>query len=172
MVVLKRHGCQKYYERHMNRDRHRSRKHVEGQSGHSAAATTTTNTKSTPNATLCSVSSSMVGLKGSGASNNVTIAQNQQQQLKNLQPDGLFNLFAATPLNRMFFSKNNLGERLQDSSSLKLNFKRQFKKYGDDEIPIGELLEKLMRDANRTEINWLPEICYRDGQHQGFLMKL
>ncbi|KAE8657043.1 Growth-regulating factor 8 [Hibiscus syriacus] len=32
---------QKYCERHMNRGRHRSRKPVEGQSGHSAAATTT-----------------------------------------------------------------------------------------------------------------------------------
>ncbi|XP_055960826.1 uncharacterized protein LOC126673818 [Mercurialis annua] len=109
---------QKYCERHMNRGRHRSRKHVEGQSGHSAAAATTiTNAKSTPNAALSSASASVPGLKGSGASNNVTIAQNQQQQLKNLQPDGLFNLSAATPLNRMFFSKDSLGERLQDSSS-------------------------------------------------------
>ncbi|XP_050221379.1 uncharacterized protein LOC126671638 [Mercurialis annua] len=49
---------------------------------------------------LLSLNHLMVGLKGSGASNNVTIAQNQQQQLKNLQADGLFNLFAATPLNK------------------------------------------------------------------------
>ena len=38
---------QKYCERHMNRGRHRSRKPVEGQSGHALTTTTTTNT---PNA--------------------------------------------------------------------------------------------------------------------------
>ncbi|XP_055959852.1 uncharacterized protein LOC126671498 [Mercurialis annua] len=56
-------------------------------------------------------------------------------------------------------SNAKLDSPLRKVQHLKLNFKRQFKKYGDDEIPIGELLEKLMRDADRTEINWLPEIC-------------
>lgn len=35
---------QKYCERHMNRGRHRSRKPVEGQSGHAASSATTTTT--------------------------------------------------------------------------------------------------------------------------------
>ena len=44
---------QKYCERHMNRGRHRSRKPVEGQSGH--ALTTTTTTTNTLNASSNSV---------------------------------------------------------------------------------------------------------------------
>lgn len=76
---------QKYCERHLNRGRHRSRKHVEGQSGHSAAAATTTTGKPMPTASS-SVSASVVGLHGSGTSNSLGIAQHQPQ-LKDLKPD-------------------------------------------------------------------------------------
>eukprot|EP00257_Ricinus_communis_P017857 XP_015576401.1 growth-regulating factor 1-like [Ricinus communis] len=111
---------QKYCERHMNRGRHRSRKHVEGQSGHSAAAATkTTNAKPMSTPSSSSASASVVGLHGSGASNNLIIAQNQQQ-LKNLQPDSSSNLSADTLVNRMILNKENLGERLQDSPSLSM----------------------------------------------------
>ncbi|XP_065848127.1 growth-regulating factor 1-like [Euphorbia lathyris] len=110
---------QKYCERHMNRGRHRSRKHVEGQSGHSSAAATSSIT-SKPMLTASStssVSASAVGLHGSSASKSLAIAQNQQQ-LKNLQSENSSNLSAATSLNRMFLSKENMGERVQDSPGL------------------------------------------------------
>ena len=87
---------QKYCERHLKRGRHRSRKPVEGQSGHSSAATTATTTNLMP--TVSSSSASVVGpICGSGESNSLAIAQ---QQFKNLQPGGAYNLSAAAPLNR------------------------------------------------------------------------
>ncbi|KAG5251169.1 growth-regulating factor [Salix suchowensis] len=66
----------KYCERHMNRGRHRSRKPVEGQPGHSAAATTTIKTR--PNGTFSSASASVVGLC-SAVSDSHAIVHNQQQ---------------------------------------------------------------------------------------------
>ncbi|WCJ35578.1 Growth-regulating factor 6 [Euphorbia peplus] len=104
---------QKYCERHMNRGRHRSRKHVEGQSGHSSsAAAATSSITSKP---MSSASSAAVGLHGSSASKSVAIAQSQHQQLKNLQSDTSSNLSAASSLNRMFLSKENMGEKVEDS---------------------------------------------------------
>ncbi|KAK8580502.1 hypothetical protein V6N13_143583 [Hibiscus sabdariffa] len=95
---------QKYCERHMNRGRHRSRKPVEGQSGHSAAPTTT---KLMP--TVSSSPASAVGpSSGSGESNSLAIAQ---QQFKNLQPGSASNLSTAAPLNRL-----PVGERIHDSA--------------------------------------------------------
>ncbi|GLU13414.1 hypothetical protein SLE2022_300520 [Rubroshorea leprosula] len=67
---------QKYCERHINRGRHRSRKPVEGQTGH--AATGTTNSKGVP---MTSSMSTLVITSGD-ASNSIAIAQNQ---FKNLQ---------------------------------------------------------------------------------------
>ncbi|XP_038990573.1 growth-regulating factor 1-like [Hibiscus syriacus] len=100
---------QKYCERHMNRGRHRSRKPVEGQSGHSAAATTT---KLMP--TVSSSPASGVGpTSGSGASNSLSIAQ---KQLKNLQPGSASNLYAEAPLNRLLPSKDTVGERIHDTT--------------------------------------------------------
>ncbi|GMI82719.1 growth-regulating factor 1 [Hibiscus trionum] len=104
---------QKYCERHMNRGRHRSRKPVEGQSGHSAAATTT---KLMP--TVSSSPASVVGpTSGSGESNSLAIAQ---QQFKNLQPGSASNLSAAAPLNRLLLSKDTVGDRIHDSGALGL----------------------------------------------------
>ncbi|KAK6245877.1 WRC domain - like 10 [Theobroma cacao] len=103
---------QKYCERHMNRGRHRSRKPVEGQSGHSAAATTVTTTKLMP--TVSSSSASVVGpASGGGESNSLAIAQ---QQFKNLQPGGASNLSAAAPLNRLLLNKDTVGERMHDTA--------------------------------------------------------
>ncbi|KAE8676453.1 AP2-like ethylene-responsive transcription factor ANT-like [Hibiscus syriacus] len=102
---------QKYCERHMNRGRHRSRKPVEGQSGHSAAATTT---KLMP--TVSSSSASAVGpTSGSGESISLAIAQ---QQFKNLQPGSASNLSAAAPLNRLLLSKDTVGERIHDGLTM------------------------------------------------------
>ncbi|KAK8625909.1 hypothetical protein V6N13_057066 [Hibiscus sabdariffa] len=82
---------QKYCERHINRGRHRSRKPVEGQSGHSVGATGTTNSKLMP-IVSSSLASVVVPVSGSGESNSLTVAQ---QQFKNLQA-------MAVPVNRWF----------------------------------------------------------------------
>lgn len=68
---------QKYCERHINRSRHRSRKPVEGQTGH--ATTGTTNSKVVPMTT--SLSTSVVA--SGGVFNSLVITQ---QQFKNVQP--------------------------------------------------------------------------------------
>ncbi|KAK8642648.1 hypothetical protein V6N13_011985 [Hibiscus sabdariffa] len=94
---------QKYCERHMNRGRHRSRKPVEGQSGHSSAATTTKLMR-----TVSSSPASAVGpTSGSGESNSLAIAQ---QQFKNLQQCGASNLSATTPVNRLLLSEEIVGD--------------------------------------------------------------
>ncbi|KAF2324226.1 hypothetical protein GH714_010786 [Hevea brasiliensis] len=107
---------QKYCERHINRGRHRSRKPVEGQSGHSAAAATSTTAASSSS----SISAAVVGLRGGGGGTSNSLAIAQQQQRKNLQSDSLSNLSAVTPLSRMFLDKEKLGERLQDSPRLSM----------------------------------------------------
>ncbi|XWS21322.1 hypothetical protein CRYUN_Cryun30bG0045700 [Craigia yunnanensis] len=105
---------QKYCERHLNRGRHRSRKPVEGQSGHSSAATTATTTKLMP--TVSSSSASVVGpISGSGESNSLAIAQ---QQFKNLQPGGASNFYAEAPLNRLLLNKDTVGERIHPGLSM------------------------------------------------------
>ncbi|KAL2317866.1 hypothetical protein Fmac_031742 [Flemingia macrophylla] len=88
---------QKYCERHMNRGRHRSRKPVEGQSGHAL------NTTSTPNPNNAPSNSIVVP----GNNNNTT------------------NTFAhsspANTINRMFVSNkenNSASERMQDGPAL------------------------------------------------------
>ncbi|KDO78868.1 hypothetical protein CISIN_1g007514mg [Citrus sinensis] len=85
---------QKYCERHINRGRHRSRKPVEGQTGHS-------NSKVVP--TTSSVSTSVIA--NGGAPNSLAISQHE---LKNLQP------VAANP------SADALVSRVQDSRSLSM----------------------------------------------------
>ncbi|KAJ8765697.1 hypothetical protein K2173_014819 [Erythroxylum novogranatense] len=66
---------QKYCERHINRGRHRSRKPVEGQSGH--AATVTTNSKVVP--MTSSMSTSVI--TSGGTTNSLAIAQKQFKSL-------------------------------------------------------------------------------------------
>ncbi|GLT62956.1 hypothetical protein SLA2020_355570 [Shorea laevis] len=103
---------QKYCERHMNRGRHRSRKPVEGQSGHSAA----TNNPSK----LMPATSSSPGAGpniGSGESDGLSIAQHQ---LKNLQAGAASNLSTAAPFNRMFLNRENAVERMQDTARLSM----------------------------------------------------
>ncbi|GMJ08709.1 growth-regulating factor 1 [Hibiscus trionum] len=83
---------QKYCERHINRGRHRSRKPVEGQTGHAASGTT--NPKVVPMSSPMSASV----ITGSGASSSLTIAQ--QHRFKNLQ-SGATNQFPNTLVNRI-----------------------------------------------------------------------
>ncbi|BAT82564.1 hypothetical protein LR48_Vigan07g262100 [Vigna angularis] len=100
---------QKYCERHMNRGRHRSRKPVEGQSGHALTTTTTTTTTTTPNAS----SNSIVV---PGGNNNNTFAHN------NVHHPLPSHSSPANTINRMFMSSkensNNASERMQDGPAL------------------------------------------------------
>ncbi|KAF5746748.1 Growth-regulating factor 1 [Tripterygium wilfordii] len=104
---------QKYCERHINRGRHRSRKPVEGQTGHSVAATTNI-TKLTPTTASSSV---VVGSNGSGTPNGLAVVS--QLQLKNLQP-GAPTLSAATPFNRTYPNKEKVGDQMQGNSGLSM----------------------------------------------------
>ncbi|XP_072971236.1 growth-regulating factor 6-like [Typha angustifolia] len=61
---------QKYCERHMNRGRHRSRKHVEGHAGHAAKAIN-----------VIASSQSASAVSGGGSSGSLTIAQQQTKSL-------------------------------------------------------------------------------------------
>jgi len=64
---------QKYCERHMNRGRHRSRKHVEGQPGHAAKA------MSAAVAAAAATQSSALAASGAGATAaGLTVSQHQQ----------------------------------------------------------------------------------------------
>ncbi|KAK9284456.1 hypothetical protein L1049_023629 [Liquidambar formosana] len=82
---------QKYCERHINRGRHRSRKPVEGQTGHAVSGPT--NSKVAPMASSMSASA----ISSGSASNSLTIAQNQ---FKILQP-GAANPSTDALVNRM-----------------------------------------------------------------------
>ncbi|KAJ6739857.1 GROWTH-REGULATING FACTOR 2 [Salix purpurea] len=68
---------QKYCERHINRGRHRSRKPVEGQTGHAATGTASSKVVSMSNSISTSVTTS------GAASNSIVITQ---QQLKKMLP--------------------------------------------------------------------------------------
>lgn len=93
---------QKYCERHMNRGRHRSRKHVEGHTGHAA--------KAIP---IIAPSQPASAVPSGGSSSSLAIAQ---QQTKSLQSN------AADPcpaqLNRMIISKENVNDHVHDSQGL------------------------------------------------------
>ncbi|OMP01747.1 Growth-regulating factor 5 [Corchorus olitorius] len=84
---------QKYCERHINRGRHRSRKPVEGQSGHAASGTG--NSKVVP----MSASMSASVITSGGATNSLASAQ--QHQFKNLQSAAAANPSADTLVNRV-----------------------------------------------------------------------
>ncbi|XVF17486.1 hypothetical protein REPUB_Repub10bG0126500 [Reevesia pubescens] len=100
---------QKYCERHINRGRHRSRKPVEGQSGHAASGTT--NSKVVPMSSSMSASVITSG----GASNSLAVAQ--QHQFKNLQ-SGAANPSANTLVNGLFLKKEDVRGRIQDQRGL------------------------------------------------------
>ncbi|KAL5558704.1 hypothetical protein UlMin_034915 [Ulmus minor] len=101
---------QKYCERHMNRGRHRSRKPVEGQTGHSVAGATATTSKPMLVANSTSSSSSVAAIPSGGASNSLAIGN---QHLQGLEP-GASNSSAAAHFNRMF-GKDNVEERNQNN---------------------------------------------------------
>ncbi|KAI0523595.1 hypothetical protein KFK09_005991 [Dendrobium nobile] len=93
-------GDQKYCERHMNRGRHRSRKHVEGHNGHAAKAAMPTPSQSASAVSSCS-------------SNNINRAH--QQQIKSLQP--CMEESSPTQFDRFLMNKGTESERAQNSQS-------------------------------------------------------
>ncbi|XP_019417478.1 PREDICTED: growth-regulating factor 1-like isoform X2 [Lupinus angustifolius] len=110
---------QKYCERHMNRGRHRSRKPVEGQSGH--ALTGTTSTTNTTNSSITTTSKQMMMpdnnavVPRSSASNNLAFTQQHE-------PKNIHTLASDTPapnnINRMFMNKENGGEKIPNADAL------------------------------------------------------
>ncbi|THF96085.1 hypothetical protein TEA_023693 [Camellia sinensis var. sinensis] len=90
---------QKYCERHMNRGRHRSRKPVECQTGHSVSGPTTATT-----------TSKLMPMASSTTASGVPDSLSRHPQLKNLQP-GAAN-------DRLFLNKENVGERSQAATDL------------------------------------------------------
>ncbi|KAL3505037.1 hypothetical protein ACH5RR_034878 [Cinchona calisaya] len=104
---------QKYCERHMNRGRHRSRKPVEGQPGHSVAGTTNNAAKLMPTS-----SASAAVVPGGGASNNLGLSPNHQ--LNNLQTSTTNQCAASPQVDRSFLEKENLGGRFQDIIGLSI----------------------------------------------------
>ncbi|KAK9097125.1 hypothetical protein Sjap_022622 [Stephania japonica] len=101
---------QKYCERHMNRGRHRSRKPVEGQTGHAASGPATT--KVMP---MVSSSSASVVSGGSG-SNSLAITQHQVKRVQTSVNDANMN----SHINRMLLQKENVEGRVQDAQSLSM----------------------------------------------------
>ncbi|KAL0432601.1 UNVERIFIED_CONTAM: Growth-regulating factor 6 [Sesamum latifolium] len=104
---------QKYCERHMNRGRHRSRKPVEGQSGHSATGLTTTNGKP-PMATSSSTSVVPPG----GVSNSLGLSHHHQ--LSNLQPGSSNHLPGIANINRSLQDKENADEGYRHTTVLSM----------------------------------------------------
>ncbi|CDP01011.1 unnamed protein product [Coffea canephora] len=100
---------QKYCERHMNRGRHRSRKPVEGQPGHSVAGTTNNAAKLTPTS-----SASAAVVPGGSASNSLGL----------LQTGANVQCAASPQLDRTFLEKENLGGRIQDTTGLSMISRR------------------------------------------------
>uniref|UniRef100_A0A1D1XFA3 Growth-regulating factor n=1 Tax=Anthurium amnicola TaxID=1678845 RepID=A0A1D1XFA3_9ARAE len=93
---------QKYCERHMNRGRHRSRKPVEGHSGHAAKA-------------MSIIAPTATAVPGGGSSNTLGIAQ---QQMKSLQPDSTDP--SRTQFSRIMINKENLNDGLRSPHGLSM----------------------------------------------------
>ncbi|PON40334.1 Growth-regulating factor [Parasponia andersonii] len=122
---------QKYCERHINRGRHRSRKPVEGQTGHAASGTT--NSKVAQMTTSVSTSA-MPGGGGGGASSSLAITQHQ---LKGLQSGAATNPSADTLVNR----RQDLRGGLYALSSSNVDLKSSESTFNvlKQEIPPGEI---------------------------------
>uniref|UniRef100_A0A0D3FNL5 Growth-regulating factor n=1 Tax=Oryza barthii TaxID=65489 RepID=A0A0D3FNL5_9ORYZ len=104
---------QKYCERHMNRGRHRSRKHVEGQSGHAAKAMPAAVAAAAASATQPSAPAAHSGGAVAGLAIN-----HQHQRMKNYAAN------TANPCSlqysRDLANKHNESEQVQDSDSLSM----------------------------------------------------
>lgn len=100
---------QKYCERHMNRGKHRSRKHVEGQPGHAA--------KAMPVTVAAAAQPSALVTGGSGATAGIAISH-QQQPVKNYGVNTIDP--CSLQYNRELVNQQNESEQVQDSDSLSM----------------------------------------------------
>lgn len=105
---------QKYCERHMNRGRHRSRKHVEGQPGHAAKAMPAVVAAS---AAASATQPSALAAAGGGATAGLAI-NHQQQPVKNYAVNTTDPCWLQ--YNRELVNKQNESEQMQDSDSLSM----------------------------------------------------
>ncbi|KAG9145997.1 hypothetical protein Leryth_015625 [Lithospermum erythrorhizon] len=103
---------QKYCERHINRGRHRSRKPVEGQPGHSVPGTSNGTTK-LPLASTASTAVVPVG----GASN---VSGLVPHQTNSLQLGGTNTNSTSPQFDRNLLNNGNKGERYQDTTNFSL----------------------------------------------------
>ncbi|XP_010273550.1 PREDICTED: growth-regulating factor 6-like isoform X2 [Nelumbo nucifera] len=126
---------QKYCERHMNRGRHRSRKPVEGQTGHAVPGPTTT--KVMPSASASVVSSS-------GASNSVAITQHQMKSLNT----GAVSPSTTTHINRILLNKEKFGDQVQDSQGMSVLSPSMNPKAKDFSVPKQQIP---FEDSSRME---------------------
>ncbi|TVU45259.1 hypothetical protein EJB05_04740 [Eragrostis curvula] len=106
---------QKYCERHMNRGRHRSRKHVEGQPGHAAKAMSAAVAAAAASATQPGA----LAASGAGATaGGLTVNQQHQQSVKNYAAG------ASDPCSlqysRELMTKQNESENMQESDNLSM----------------------------------------------------
>ncbi|KAL2894959.1 Growth-regulating factor 1 [Bienertia sinuspersici] len=110
---------QKYCERHINRGRHRSRKPVEGHTGHSIFGVTTNKSSksNTTNVMNMTSSSSALVVPGGGPSNSFAINLNQSKDLLHVQPVISNNLPSSLD-HRSILNNANSSQRMQNTSSL------------------------------------------------------
>lgn len=101
---------QKYCERHMNRGKHRSRKHVEGQPGHAA--------KAMPVTVAAAAQPGALATGGSGATAGIAISHQQQQPVKSYAANTIDP--CSLQYNREPVNKQNENELAQDSDSLSM----------------------------------------------------
>ncbi|GJM96483.1 hypothetical protein PR202_ga13322 [Eleusine coracana subsp. coracana] len=105
---------QKYCERHMNRGRHRSRKHVEGQPGHAAKAMSAAVAAAAASATQPGA----LAASGPGAAAAGLTVNQHQQPAKN------YAAVASDPCslqyNRELMTKQNESENMQESDNLSM----------------------------------------------------
>ncbi|CAM0875982.1 unnamed protein product [Alopecurus aequalis] len=104
---------QKYCERHMNRGKHRSRKHVEGQPGHAAKAMPVT----VAVAAASAAQPSALATGGSGATAGMAISH-QHQSVKNYAANTIDP--CSLQYNREMVNKQNESEQVRDSDSLSM----------------------------------------------------
>ncbi|PIN21109.1 hypothetical protein CDL12_06210 [Handroanthus impetiginosus] len=121
---------QKYCERHMNRGRHRSRKPVEGQSGHSASATTTTNSNTKPPPAS---SSSASVVPAGGVSNSLGLSHHHQ--LSNVHHGSSNHLSGIPNINRSLLDKENTDGPYQHTSLHSITSPKVFLKNNNYSIP-------------------------------------
>ncbi|RLN39933.1 growth-regulating factor 6-like [Panicum miliaceum] len=103
---------QKYCERHMNRGRHRSRKHVEGQPGHAAKA------MSAAVAAAAATQPTALAASGAGATAAGLTASQHQQPVKSYAAGATDP--CSLQYNRELVNKQNESDNMQDSDNLSM----------------------------------------------------